>query len=223
MNKLSFIPFFVSRYEFLFYFACMIFYCYILKLSDGRHYTGITNNLTRRLNDHNSGRSKFTSRFVPVQLIHYEEFSTRKLARQKEVFIKNKGARRYLLHLRFLWFIVQFYFFLISCLVGSVAVLNQKSNALLRFYFTFYLHVKFFLLIFDKSSVQALFIIKEILLGECDWKPHKSELWSKERRGFSKTPLPHFFQLPAIKLKKSFLMPCASCRFEVLSCKALSF
>lgn len=45
---------------------------YIVECSDGSHYTGITNNLTRRLRQHNGeikGGAKYTSKRMPVKLI----------------------------------------------------------------------------------------------------------------------------------------------------------
>lgn len=69
---------------------------YILKCADGLHYTGMTNNIVRRLKEHNSGRSQWTSDHLPVCVIHTEEFETRYKARLREIHIKKKGAARYL-------------------------------------------------------------------------------------------------------------------------------
>lgn len=74
---------------------------YILKLSDGRHYTGITNNMARRLMEHCKGESITTRKFRPVILIHIQTLADRKEARKKEVYIKNMGAKKYLNKLRF--------------------------------------------------------------------------------------------------------------------------
>ncbi len=78
-----------------------MFYTYILLLSNLTYYTGITNNLNRRLVEHNKGESKSTRKHLPVTLVHTETFETRLLSRKKEVYIKNKGARRYLNMLKF--------------------------------------------------------------------------------------------------------------------------
>jgi len=74
-----------------------MFYCYILKCSAGIFYTGITNNIVRRLSEHQSGQSKFTSRFTNWSLILWLGFSTRADARAQEIIIKKQGARRFLL------------------------------------------------------------------------------------------------------------------------------
>lgn len=73
-----------------------MFYTYILKMNDGRFYTGITNDLARRISEHEIGRSKSTRRFLPVKLIKKFEFETRQLARIMEVKIKNRGAKHYI-------------------------------------------------------------------------------------------------------------------------------
>jgi len=78
-----------------------MFFTYILFLSDGTYYTGITNNLVRRINEHRAGQSKSTRKKRPIRLIHAENFNTRIEARKQEVRIKNKGAKRYLQYKKF--------------------------------------------------------------------------------------------------------------------------
>ena len=53
-----------------------IYYVYILKCSDDSFYTGITNNIERRINEHNSGYNEesYTYSRLPVELVYYEEF-----------------------------------------------------------------------------------------------------------------------------------------------------
>ena len=65
----------------------MLHYLYIL-YSDKykKTYTGITRDIERRLNEHNSGKSKFTSKFLPWKLIYIEECSSREEARIKEKY-----------------------------------------------------------------------------------------------------------------------------------------
>ena len=55
----------------------------------------------RRLTEHETGKSKSTRKKLPVKLIHLEQFETRILARKKEVYIKKRGAGRYLNLLKF--------------------------------------------------------------------------------------------------------------------------
>ena len=62
---------------------------YILKCSDESLYTGITNNLEKRLQLHASGKgSKYTRGRGPLKLVHQERFKTRSLASKRELIIK---------------------------------------------------------------------------------------------------------------------------------------
>jgi putative endonuclease len=48
---------------------------YILECSDGSYYTGSTNNLERRLEEHQLGLgSNHTKSRLPVKLVYYEEY-----------------------------------------------------------------------------------------------------------------------------------------------------
>jgi len=74
-----------------------MFYVYIIKSEKTKtYYVGSTNNLYKRMEEHNSGRSKYTSRGIPWELIYYESYSTRSLAMKKEKVIKSRGIKRYL-------------------------------------------------------------------------------------------------------------------------------
>jgi putative endonuclease len=55
----------------------VFFYVYILKCSDGTNYKGFTNDLTRRLDEHESGKSRqsYTYDKRPVELVLYETFT----------------------------------------------------------------------------------------------------------------------------------------------------
>ena len=51
-------------------------WAYILKCSDDSYYTGSTNNLERRLEQHNKGEgANHTKNRLPVKLIYFEEYS----------------------------------------------------------------------------------------------------------------------------------------------------
>lgn len=64
-------------------------YTYILECKDGTYYTGWTNNLDKRLKDHNKGKgAKYTKARLPVSLIYYEEFQTKEEAMSREYAIK---------------------------------------------------------------------------------------------------------------------------------------
>lgn len=49
-------------------------YVYIIKCSTGSHYVGCTNDLKRRIQDHNNGKVKSTSYRKPVKLVTYIGF-----------------------------------------------------------------------------------------------------------------------------------------------------
>ncbi len=53
-----------------------LYYVYILKCRDGLLYTGMTNNISRRLNEHNLGLIKFSFTYKrrPVEIIFHQEF-----------------------------------------------------------------------------------------------------------------------------------------------------
>lgn len=66
-----------------------MFYLYILKsLQDGTSYAGVTNNIQKRLQEHNHGRVKSTKSKRPWRLIRCEEFPTLAEAKQREWFLK---------------------------------------------------------------------------------------------------------------------------------------
>ncbi len=65
-------------------------YLYILQCSDGTFYTGITNDLSRRLELHNSGKaSRYTRSRRPVALLYNEGCRNRSSALKKEYAMKS--------------------------------------------------------------------------------------------------------------------------------------
>ncbi len=70
-------------------------YVYVLlSQKDGRTYTGSTDNLTRRLAQHNSGLVKSTKDRFPLKLVHSEELASLKEARKKEKYYKGASGRK---------------------------------------------------------------------------------------------------------------------------------
>ena len=73
----------------------MRYFVYILKsLEFDKTYVGISNEPNRRLREHNSGKSKFTRKFMPWKILYKEEFDSRKLAREREKYLKSAASRR---------------------------------------------------------------------------------------------------------------------------------
>lgn len=69
-------------------------YTYIVRCSDGTLYTGWTNNLEKRIKDHNGGRgAKYTKSRRPVVLVYSEEFYTKEEAMRREWEIKQMSRR----------------------------------------------------------------------------------------------------------------------------------
>lgn len=64
-------------------------YVYIVECKDGTYYTGWTNNLDKRLKDHNAGKgAKYTRARRPVSLVYHEEFRTKEEAMRREYAMK---------------------------------------------------------------------------------------------------------------------------------------
>ena len=71
------------------------YFVYILKsLVADISYVGYTNNIKRRFSEHNSGKSAFTKRFAPWELIFKEECPDRKTALKREKYYKSAAGRR---------------------------------------------------------------------------------------------------------------------------------
>ena len=65
---------------------------YILKSrKDNSLYVGYTNNITRRLQQHNNGAVKYTQNRRPWTLVYYETFISIEDARQRERNLKYFG------------------------------------------------------------------------------------------------------------------------------------
>ncbi len=68
----------------------MSYFVYILQCVDGTYYTGCTNNVKKRLKEHNTSKNgaHYTKIRRPVILKHTENFSTLSDARKRESQIK---------------------------------------------------------------------------------------------------------------------------------------
>lgn len=71
------------------------YFVYILKCSDGGYYTGHTNNLERRLAEHNSGNyDSYTKSRRPLRLVYSTELNERKQAFYLERKIKSWSRKK---------------------------------------------------------------------------------------------------------------------------------
>ena len=73
-----------------------MYYVYVLlSLKNGKLYKGLTEDLRRRIVEHNSGQEKSTKTGSPWRLVYYEAFTNKTDARREELFLKSgKGRRR---------------------------------------------------------------------------------------------------------------------------------
>ena len=66
-----------------------MWYVYILECSDLTLYTGITNNVEKRIDTHNNKKgAKYTKTRTPVKLMYQQTFETKSLAAKEEWRIK---------------------------------------------------------------------------------------------------------------------------------------
>ena len=74
-----------------------LYYIYgILSIKDGRIYVGLTRDVEKRLNDHNSGKVFSTKGFCPWQLIYQEKVIRRERARFREKYFKSGCGKEFL-------------------------------------------------------------------------------------------------------------------------------
>ena len=71
-------------------------YVYILEsIRDGSYYIGSTRDLNKRIEEHNSGKSKYTSSRTPWKIVYYEELLNISQAQCREAFFKKQRNRKF--------------------------------------------------------------------------------------------------------------------------------
>lgn len=71
------------------------FVVYILQCGDGTLYTGITNDLDRRIRAHNKGKaSKYTRSRLPVRYVYLEKQPDMSAAKRREAQLKSRSRAR---------------------------------------------------------------------------------------------------------------------------------
>jgi len=74
-----------------------MWYVYVLQSQkDGKLYTGSTNDLKKRLNDHNNGQVGSTKHRRPFKIVYYEAGLSGHKARIREQYLKSAWGKRYL-------------------------------------------------------------------------------------------------------------------------------
>jgi predicted GIY-YIG superfamily endonuclease len=71
------------------------FYVYILKCSDNRYYTGHTDDLEKRIEEHKSGSyGGYTSIRLPIEVMFVQEFASRAEALDAERKLKDWSRKK---------------------------------------------------------------------------------------------------------------------------------
>ncbi|MBL4734042.1 MAG: GIY-YIG nuclease family protein [Flavobacteriales bacterium] len=74
-----------------------MFYVYSIKSRERNYiYVGLTEDIDRRINEHNSGKNKTTRPYKPFELIYEEQFRTRTEARRREKYLKAGSGKEFL-------------------------------------------------------------------------------------------------------------------------------
>ena len=73
-----------------------MFYVYVIKNSKGDIYKGHSDNIQKRISEHNRGDTKSTRKANDWKLKYSEEFDTRKEAIKREKYLKSAAGRRFL-------------------------------------------------------------------------------------------------------------------------------
>lgn len=75
----------------------MFYYAYVLySKKDGNFYTGYTQNISKRLKEHLSGKVFSTRNRIPVELVYWEGCLNQKDAVRRERYLKTAWGKRYL-------------------------------------------------------------------------------------------------------------------------------
>jgi len=70
-----------------------MYYVYILKSGkDGSRYIGVTEDLKRRLSEHNNGGSRYSSNKRPYKIIWYSAFVVKARAHEFEKYLKSSSG-----------------------------------------------------------------------------------------------------------------------------------
>ncbi len=71
-----------------------MFYVYFLLIKNGEIYKGFTEDLKRRVTEHNLGKVNSTKSGRPLKLIHYEAYLLKEDAMRREKYLKTTHGRR---------------------------------------------------------------------------------------------------------------------------------
>ncbi|MGA2678464.1 MAG: GIY-YIG nuclease family protein [Sedimentisphaerales bacterium] len=73
------------------------YYVYVLRSEkDGKFYVGYTNNVRKRVEQHNNGQVESTKRRTPLELIYWEGCINQQDATKREKYLKSSWGKRYI-------------------------------------------------------------------------------------------------------------------------------
>ena len=73
----------------------MSYYVYVIQCSSTfKRYTGLSSDPEKRLREHNSGKSKFTSGYGPWRIIYTEFVGELADARKREMYLKTTAGKK---------------------------------------------------------------------------------------------------------------------------------
>ena len=82
-----------------------MYYIYILQSkSDNQFYTGYTDNLSRRIREHNTGKVISTQNRLPLELVYYEACLNQQDATHREKYLKTHYGKMFLKNRLKVWF-----------------------------------------------------------------------------------------------------------------------
>ena len=74
----------------------LMYYVYIIALSNNTLYTGSTDDMRRRIKEHDGGKVNSTKHKRPLHLIHYEAYLLKSDAARREKYLKTTEGKRFL-------------------------------------------------------------------------------------------------------------------------------
>ena len=80
----------MAKWDFL--YNNLVYYSYILQLSNKTYYHGFSDDLKNRLKDHENGAVESTKNLRPVKLVFYAAFNSKKLALNFEKYLKSSSG-----------------------------------------------------------------------------------------------------------------------------------
>ena len=78
-----------------------MFFVYVLgSISDNTTYIGCTEDLEKRINEHNQGKTKSIKHKLPLELVYYEAYNSKTMARKREIQLKKNSSEKEKLYKR---------------------------------------------------------------------------------------------------------------------------